>query len=80
MVRSAGLVRLTAIGLVLAFGAVAHAENASNKLSANKLSANKLSVNRLSANKLAANTVQAGEGAVIDIVGVELRSGESFRR
>jgi hypothetical protein len=43
MARSAGLVRLTAIGLVLAFGAVAHAENASNKLSANKLSVNKLS-------------------------------------
>ena len=69
------IVKLAAIGMVLAFGAVAHAENAANRLSANRLSAN-----RLSANKLSANTVQAGEGAVVDVVGVELRSGESFKR
>jgi hypothetical protein len=74
------IVKLAAIGMVLAFGAVAHAENASNRLASNKLAANRLAANRLAANRLAANTVQAGEGAVVDVVGVELRSGESFSR
>ncbi len=74
------LIKFAAIGMVLALGAVAHAENASNKLSANKLAANRLSANRLAANRLAANSVKAGEGAVVDVVGVDLRSGESFKR
>ena len=59
---------------------------ASNKLSVNRLASNKLAGNRLASNKLAGNRLllasgmQAGEGAVLDVVGVKLRSGKGFTR
>ena len=66
---------------------------ATNKLAVNKLALNKLALNKLALNKLAANGIiveqdpfegawcaAAGEGAVDDIVGVELPDGTTFIR
>ena len=78
-----------AIGLVAALAAPAYADTvtnllATNKLASNKLASNKLASNKLASNKLAVNglgvAVPAGEGAVADIVGIELQDGTSFAR
>jgi hypothetical protein len=57
---------------------------AANKLAANKLAANKLAANRLAANRVGANgvssAVAAGEGAVADVLSIELPDGTNLTR
>ncbi len=75
---------LATIVLTLGLGATAQAGTTTNLITANKLASNKLASNKLASNKLAANgvsaTVSAGEGAVADILGIELPDGTSYVR
>ena len=63
-----------AVGLIVALTAPAVADTVSNRLAANRLAANGI---RLDGFGVAA---PAGEGAVADIVGIELQDGTSFAR
>jgi hypothetical protein len=61
---------------LIAANLIAANKLAANKLAANKLAANKLAANRLAANRVGANgvssAVAAGEGAVADVLSIEL--------
>ena len=73
------MICFAAVGLIVALTAPAFADTVSNRLAANRLAANKLATNgiRLDGFGVAA---PAGEGAVADIVGIELQDGTSFAR
>jgi hypothetical protein len=85
---------LATVVLTLSLGATAEAGTttnliAANKLAANRLAANRIVTNRIVGNRLAANRVvangvspaiPAGQGAVADIVGIELPDGTKLTR
>ena len=70
---------LATIVLALGLGATAQAGTTTNELASNKLASNKLASNKLAANGVSA-AIPAGEGAVAEIVGIELPDGTSYVR
>jgi hypothetical protein len=70
---------LAALVLTLGLGATADAGTTTNLIAANKLAVNKLALNKLAVNGVS-SAVSAGEGAVVDIVGIELADGTSLTR
>jgi hypothetical protein len=62
--------------LLMAAMAVGFVNVADARLAANRLAANRLAANRLAANGLA----QAGDGAVNDVLAIELPGGALFTR
>jgi hypothetical protein len=80
---------LATVVLTFGLGATAQAGTTTNLIAANLIAANLIAANLIAANKLAANklaangvspAVPAGEGAVADVVGIELPDGTSFVR
>jgi hypothetical protein len=80
---------LATVVLTFSLGATAQAGTTTNLIAANLIAANKLAANKLAANKLAANrvgangvssAVAAGEGAVADVLSIELPDGTNLTR
>jgi hypothetical protein len=80
---------LATVVLTFSLGATAQAGTTTNLIAANLIAANKLAANKLAANRLAANrvgangvssAVAAGEGAVADVLSIELPDGTNLTR
>jgi hypothetical protein len=75
---------LATVVLTFSLGATAQAGTTTNLIAANLIAANKLAANRLAANRVGANgvssAVAAGEGAVADVLSIELPDGTNLTR